>query len=188
MNNYLFHQLVNNFSKLSLCKINVFDIFNMVFFQIFVISRSSEIMIEPNFFLGIFVPYILKSFAKDVFTLIKYIKVVNSFLDEREELVLYGDVNEWNKKRKQKGGTRVFESRAFTPLDRSAYGKGAEVVDRSRYSRVYSERIPMERGKDGKGVRLLPGDPRGGDAAREAQPTGSDAKRYSGCSVNTFYP
>ena len=57
-----FYLFVNNFSVLLLWKINVFDIFDMSdLFQIFVISRSAEILIESNFWLGMYVPYILKS-------------------------------------------------------------------------------------------------------------------------------
>ena len=43
---YFFRQFVNNFSALLLCIIYIFDLFNMVdFFQIFFISRSTEILI-----------------------------------------------------------------------------------------------------------------------------------------------
>ena len=41
-------QFVNNFAELLLCRINVVDTF--IFFQIWVISQSTEILIEPNIF------------------------------------------------------------------------------------------------------------------------------------------
>ena len=48
-----FNQFFDNFSTLLLCKINFLDIFNMAhLFQIFVISQSTEILIESNFWLG----------------------------------------------------------------------------------------------------------------------------------------
>ena len=60
-----FYQFVDNFSALLLCKINVLDIFDTGnFFQIFVISRSTEILIESNFWLEMYVTYILKDIKK----------------------------------------------------------------------------------------------------------------------------
>ena len=48
-NNFLW-QFVNNFSALLLCKIYVFDIFDMVdVLQIFFISRSNESLISSEF-------------------------------------------------------------------------------------------------------------------------------------------
>ena len=56
-----FHQFVNNFSALLLCDINFLEIFDIGgFFQTFFITRSTEIVIELNFWLGIYVPYILE--------------------------------------------------------------------------------------------------------------------------------
>ena len=50
-----------NFSALLLCKVNVLDFFDTGdFFQIFVISRNTEILIEWNYWLGMYVPNILK--------------------------------------------------------------------------------------------------------------------------------
>ena len=50
--NDLFQHFLNNFSSLLLCKIYIFDFFNMVdFFQIFFISGSTEILIVLNFWL-----------------------------------------------------------------------------------------------------------------------------------------
>ena len=51
-----------NFSTLLLFfKINIFDFFEMGdFLQIFVISRKTEILIESNYWLGMYVPCILK--------------------------------------------------------------------------------------------------------------------------------
>ena len=47
LNNYCFYKLIDNFSELLLCKINVLDIFDIGdFFQIFVLSRNTEIVIE----------------------------------------------------------------------------------------------------------------------------------------------
>ena len=56
-----FYLFVNNFSALLvLCKINILDSFDMRdFFQIFIISRTTKILIELNFWLGTHVPYIL---------------------------------------------------------------------------------------------------------------------------------
>ena len=49
-----------HFSELLLCKINVLDIFDTGdFFQILIISRSTWILIESNFWLGMYVSYIL---------------------------------------------------------------------------------------------------------------------------------
>ena len=53
-------QFVHNFAAL-LCKINVLDIFDTGdFFYIFVILQSTEILMESNFLLEMYVPYILK--------------------------------------------------------------------------------------------------------------------------------
>ena len=50
-----FLQFFINFSALLLCEIYLSDIFNMVdFFQIFVVSRSTEIIIVPNFWLVVY--------------------------------------------------------------------------------------------------------------------------------------
>ena len=55
---YFFKQFINNFSALLLCEINIMDIFDMGnFFQIFVISRSTEILIEPKFCFGMYVRF-----------------------------------------------------------------------------------------------------------------------------------
>ena len=51
---FCFRQFVNNFSALLLWKICIFDIVNVVdVFQIFVISRSTEILFVSNFWLGV---------------------------------------------------------------------------------------------------------------------------------------
>ena len=51
----IFCQFFNNFSALLLSKIYVIDIFNMVtYFQIFLTSRSTEILIVSNFWLGVY--------------------------------------------------------------------------------------------------------------------------------------
>ena len=53
-------RVVNKFSVLLLYKINVLGIFDTDdFFQIFVISRSAEILIKSNFPLGMYMPCIL---------------------------------------------------------------------------------------------------------------------------------
>ena len=71
---YLF---VNKFSALFLCKINFFDILDMGdIFQVFVISRTTEILIESNFMLAMYVPFILK-FYDDYLNKIKIIVEVN---------------------------------------------------------------------------------------------------------------
>ena len=59
--NNLFHRFVNSFSKLLLlCKINVIGVFNeVVFLKIFVTSRCTAIIVESNFWLKMYVPYIL---------------------------------------------------------------------------------------------------------------------------------
>ena len=47
MGQLFFLQFVNNFSTLLLCKIYVFDIFNIVeFFQILLISQSTETFVS----------------------------------------------------------------------------------------------------------------------------------------------
>ena len=57
----IFYQFVKYFSALLLCKINVLDIFDMGdFFQILFVSQSTEILIESNFLLEMYAPYILK--------------------------------------------------------------------------------------------------------------------------------
>ena len=51
LDSYILKNFVNNFPKLLLllCKTNVFEIFNEFnFFQILVISRSTEILIKSN--------------------------------------------------------------------------------------------------------------------------------------------
>ena len=56
-----FTNLLSNFLALLLCKMKVLGIFNKVdFFQIFFILPSTEILIESNFWLGMYAPYILK--------------------------------------------------------------------------------------------------------------------------------
>ena len=63
LNNYFVYQFVNNFLALLLCKIHDFDFFDFDdFFQIFVISRKNEILIELSYWLGMYVPYIFKVF------------------------------------------------------------------------------------------------------------------------------
>ena len=58
--NYFFYQFDNNFLVLLLYKINVFNIFDVGdFFQIFVISRSTEILIKSTLWLVMYVLYIL---------------------------------------------------------------------------------------------------------------------------------
>ena len=50
-----FSAIFDKFSALLLCKIYVFDIFNMVnFLLIFVISQSTKILIVSNFFLEVY--------------------------------------------------------------------------------------------------------------------------------------
>ena len=50
LENYYIYLFLTNFSAWLLCKIYVLDSFDMGdFFQIFVISRTSEILIESNF-------------------------------------------------------------------------------------------------------------------------------------------
>ena len=63
LRNFFLYQILNIFSALLLlCKINVLEVFDKGdFFQIFVISRSTKILIESNFWLGIYVPYILNN-------------------------------------------------------------------------------------------------------------------------------
>ena len=56
----LLNEFVNNFQELLLSKLNVLDMFDMGnFFQIFVISRNTDIIIESNFLAGMYVSYIL---------------------------------------------------------------------------------------------------------------------------------
>ena len=51
------YQFVNNFFALLLCKINDADVFNMVdMLQNIVKSRSTEIVIQWNFWLAMYVP------------------------------------------------------------------------------------------------------------------------------------
>ena len=60
----MFLEFFNNFLALLLCKINVLDIFDVRdFLNIFVISRSTEILIKSNFWLRVYVLYILKLHA-----------------------------------------------------------------------------------------------------------------------------
>ena len=57
LNNYFVYQFINSFSALLLCKINFLDFFEMDdFFQIFVILRNTEILMELNYWLGIYSP------------------------------------------------------------------------------------------------------------------------------------
>ena len=54
LKNYFVYQFFNNFSALLLYKINFLHFFDTGdFFQIFVISRNTEILIESNYWLGI---------------------------------------------------------------------------------------------------------------------------------------
>ena len=77
------YQFVTNFSELVLCKINILDFFDMGdFFQIFVISRNTEILIEPNYWLGMNVPFIHESLLQNRYALVirsYYSRVVNSY-------------------------------------------------------------------------------------------------------------
>ena len=60
------YQFVNNFLALLLWKINCLDFFDTGdFFQVFVISRSSKILIESNFWLGMYVRHILERPSRD---------------------------------------------------------------------------------------------------------------------------
>ena len=57
--NNFFNQFFNNFLALLLCKIKVLIIFDMGdFFHVFVISRTTEILIESKLWFGMYVPYI----------------------------------------------------------------------------------------------------------------------------------
>ena len=59
LNNFFFLQFCNNFLTLLLCKMNFFDIFDVGnFFQFFVRSQSTEILMKSNFWLGMYVPSI----------------------------------------------------------------------------------------------------------------------------------
>ena len=59
LNNYFVCQFINNFLLLLLCQIN--DFFDTGYFcNFFVISRNTETMIESNYWLRMYVPYILK--------------------------------------------------------------------------------------------------------------------------------
>ena len=54
-------QFVNKLLALLLYEITLLYMFNtLIFFKIFVISQSTEIIIEPNFWLSMYVPYIPK--------------------------------------------------------------------------------------------------------------------------------
>ena len=58
--NFFFYESVNNFSALLLRKPNVLDDFNSDdFFRIFTVSRSTEILIESNFCLLMYVSRII---------------------------------------------------------------------------------------------------------------------------------
>ena len=60
LNGYFVYHSVNKFSILLLYEINVLDFFDMGdLFQIFVVSRNTEILTESNYWLGMYVPYIL---------------------------------------------------------------------------------------------------------------------------------
>ena len=53
---FFFYQFVNNFSSLLCCKINVLHFFDMGdFCQIFVKLQVTEILIESNYCLGMYV-------------------------------------------------------------------------------------------------------------------------------------
>ena len=55
LDNYFFLQFFDNFSALLLCEINVLDIFNISdFFQFFVITRRTEIVIVSNFWVRVY--------------------------------------------------------------------------------------------------------------------------------------
>ena len=55
LKNYFFYQFVSNFLALLLCKINVLDIYDMGdSIQIFFTSWNTEILIESNFWLGVY--------------------------------------------------------------------------------------------------------------------------------------
>ena len=62
LNNYFVCRFVNNFLVLLLWKINFLDFYEMGdFFQIFVMFVNTEIPIELNYWLGMYVSYILNS-------------------------------------------------------------------------------------------------------------------------------
>ena len=64
LKNYFFYQFVNDLPALFLYRINLLGIFGMgEFLQIFIISRSTEVLIESNFWLGMCVPYILNRYS-----------------------------------------------------------------------------------------------------------------------------
>ena len=60
-----FYQFINNLYDWLLCKFNVLEIFSMTdYSKIFVVSRRSEILMESNFWLRMYVRCILK-FTED---------------------------------------------------------------------------------------------------------------------------
>ena len=67
---------VNNFSELLFFEINVFDISNMVnFFCFFVVQRSIEILIKPNFWLGMYIVKLMDNTVHNV--IYRTIKLTN---------------------------------------------------------------------------------------------------------------
>ena len=57
LDNYFNYEFLNKFSEL-LSEINILDVFNMVAFFYFCCT-SNKILIELNFWLGMYVPYFL---------------------------------------------------------------------------------------------------------------------------------
>ena len=82
--NNFFFKFVNNFEKLFLYKINVFDIFDRNdFFQTFVTSRSTKILIESKFRATLTSPSIsLKKIISSASTVLysKLFYVIHSFI------------------------------------------------------------------------------------------------------------
>ena len=66
LGNNFFNRVVENFSEL-LRKVNILDILNLVnFWKIFVVMQNTEILIESNFWLGMYVPYVLEWLISEI--------------------------------------------------------------------------------------------------------------------------
>ena len=131
---HFFRQFVNNFIVL-LRKINDLKIFNFAdFFQIFVASQNTEILIDANFCFGMFVTYIINNFRCSLQYLLTVMNTkhrLNNLLKSRSYLTRHRNRHEFL--------CRIREGRKKIVLAISA---------ESEESRLYSNRRKPRRNEE----------------------------------------